>query len=139
MPVEESSPGDGDLAVTERARRSPVRTRLLAAVAIAILVVQLVVVVGAVSGAPWWFSWGPNDYLYQYRIDTTVSGRPLDAAAIERRYGVAADGIFEDPIEGLLGIVRSYESTYGRHDHARVVVHYRLDNGREQTWKLGAS
>lgn len=127
------------MAVTERVARAPARSRLLAGVAVAILVVQLVVVVGALTGASWWFAWGPNDYLYQYRIDTTISGRPLDPGAIRRRYGVAANGIFEDPIGGLLGIVRSYESTYGRHDHAVVVVHYRLDNGRERTWQLGAS
>jgi hypothetical protein len=127
MAVEESGPGGEQLAV---------RSRALAGVGVAILVVQAVVVVGALTGASWWFSWGPNDYLYQYRIEATVGGRALDAAQIKHRYQVDADGIYENPIEGLFGIVRSYESTYGRHDPAMVVIRYRLDAGRERSWRL---
>ena len=128
------------MAVTERTTRSSsARSRLLAAIGIAILAVQLVVVVGALTGASWWFSWGPNDYLYQYRIDATVGGRALDARSIERRYHVAPDGIYENPIEGLFGLIRSYESTYGRRDPAAVTVRYRLDDGREHTWRWTAS
>jgi hypothetical protein len=128
------------LAVTEReqlrgARGRSLGGRVLAAVAIAIIVVQLVVVVGALTGAPWWFSWGPNDYLYQYRIEATIAGRALDAVQIKERYGVDADGIYENPIEGLFGIVRSYESNDAGHDPAVVVIWYQLDGGREQIWR----
>ncbi len=126
------------MAVTQGVQQKRAWSRLLAAVGIAILAVQVVVVVGALAGASWWFSWGPNDYLYQYRIDATVAGKPLDAADIEHRYHVDAGGIYENPIDGLLGLIRTYESTYGRNDRASVVVRYRLDNGREHVWQLRA-
>ncbi len=116
-------------------RERPWRRRLLTALGIAVLLLELGFVVGGIAGASWWFTWGPNDHLYRYRISVSVRGRPLDAAAIERRYHRPARGAYEDPIVELEDLVHQYETTYGRDDNATVVIKATSSGEEEVVWR----
>ena len=109
---------------------------MVAAAGIVMLLAELAFVLASIVGHTSWFSWGPNDYFYRYRIHTTVDGHPLGEEAVEERYRLGEDGIFEDRIEALFDLIRQYERTYGRADHATVVVRYRRDDGASRTWRL---
>lgn len=121
----------------ESRRRTGLQRALVALGTLALLI-ELVVVVGGAVGASWWFDWGPNDHLFTYRISASVSEHRLTDAEVGDRYRTAPSGIYENPIDGLFGIVRSYESTYGRHNSARVVIRYRLNGGAERVWRWRA-
>jgi hypothetical protein len=82
-----------------------------------------------------YFCWAPHDSQSEYRIEATVSGEPLDAAAIERRYRISPTGVEGRSIQLVLDVVRLYEETLGRENPARVVVHYRVNGGEAREWR----
>ncbi len=120
--------------------------RLVAVLGGLFLAAQLVAVVHEHLGPTRYFAWAPNDYVVQYDLRVEVDGRALDARQIDARYGRlygssagnARDpylrGVWEFPPEQLIDILRQYEQTYGRNQHARVHLDYRLDGGARKAW-----
>ncbi len=110
------------------------------------LAAQVVAVADQHRGPTRYFAWAPNDYVVEYDLRVQVDGRPLDAAQIDSRYGrlygasagSTGDpylrGVWEFPPEQLIDIVRQYEQTYGRQQHAHVLLDYRLDGGARHAW-----
>jgi len=112
--------------------------RFLTAIGAVILLAQLGNVVYAhVAGSRRYFAWAPNDYAVIYTINTEVHGRQLTPSQVKERYEIKAHGLFEDPPQRLIDYLNRYEKTYGAAEHARVVLRYRLDGHREQTWQRG--
>lgn len=100
-----------------------------------LFLVQIVSVVRARYVPTRWFSWAPNDYAVGYDLHVRMDGRNLSAVEIGDRYSIPAAGVYENPAENLIEIVQERERTYGRNDHADVVLDYRPNGGPQQEWR----
>ena len=105
------------------------------AAAICLFLVHIVAVVRARSVETRWFSWAPNDYAVGYTLQVKMNGRPLSDSEIGSRYAVPAQGVYENPVQNLIEIVSERERTYGRNDHAEVLLTYRPNGGAAQEWR----
>jgi hypothetical protein len=93
------------------------------------LACQLVMIVYA-RFVPWrYFCWAPNDYNVEYTLQVTAKGSTLTPQEVGQRYHLT-EGVYHSPVQHIIDIVQQYEETYGRNDHARVVLVYHV-NGRE--------
>jgi hypothetical protein len=109
-----------------------------AAVGVAVLLAQLVVIVIAhTTGccAARYFAWAPNDYSVDYHATATVNGHLLSPSAFQTRYEVGSAGFWEDPVARLEHLLRRREQLYGGTDRVQLVVRYRLDGHRQSTWR----
>lgn len=84
-------------------------------------------------GCTRYLAWAPNDYDVAYRLDVVAGTRHLTAAEAKARYHLSGPR-WEFPVEQLQDLVRRYERSYGRDDHATVVLRYRISGRAEQTW-----
>jgi hypothetical protein len=82
-----------------------------------------------------WLAWAPNDYAVDYSLRVQVRERVLSKFETEERYGLPAKSLYENPPQNIMDIVRQYEQTYGRKDHAGAVLQYRLNGGPPQQWR----
>jgi hypothetical protein len=82
-----------------------------------------------------WICWAPNDYATWYRLDVRVNGRSLTPAEIEERYQLPGEYVYQNPPENIEDILRQYEQTYGKKDHAEVLLLYRVAGGPPQQWQ----
>jgi len=105
------------------------------AVAILFLLLQLVSFVYARFVPSRWLAWAPNDYAVDYTLSVQVDGRTLSNGETEARYGLPPKSMYENPPQNIMDIVRQYERTYGRKDHAQVLLQYRLNGGSQQQWQ----
>jgi hypothetical protein len=81
------------------------------------------------------FTWAVFEDVTQYNIHVTIGERLLTPAEISERYHIDAAGVYENPTQDIVYIVRQYEETYGREDHSRVVLTYCADGNRTIEWK----
>jgi len=100
-----------------------------------ILLFQLVMIGYARFVPSRYFCWAPYDIQSEYRLDVSIAGRPLTAAQIRSRYRRPKQGVDNRSIQHVMDIVRQYEETYGRNDHAQVVMKYRINGKAEQEWR----
>jgi hypothetical protein len=101
----------------------------------AFLLAQLASIIYAQFGPSRYFCWAPNDYMVEYRLNVDVNGRTLTPQQILLRYRKPETGIYQNVVQHLEDLVQQYETTYGRNDHAHVLLTYSI-NGREQKeWK----
>jgi hypothetical protein len=98
------------------------------------LVIQTVLVVASQLGESRWFSWAPHTVQVRYRIEATLDGRPLDARAIGRRFGVPATGWEAHAVKNLQDLIEQYARTYGRDERLTVMLRYAVNGRPEQTW-----
>ena len=82
-----------------------------------------------------WLAWAPNDYAVWYRLAVHMDGRDLTAEEIEKRYGLASEQVYENPARNIMDIVEQRERTYGRNDHAEVVLIYRPNGEPPKEWR----
>lgn len=82
-----------------------------------------------------YFCWAPNDYMVEYTLEVTIDGRTLPPLESRQRYRLSDQGVYENTVTHLIGIVRQYEQTYGRRDHAQVVIRYRVNGRQEKAWR----
>jgi len=82
-----------------------------------------------------YFCWAPHDSQSEYRIEAELYGKPLDEAAIERRYRISAKGVEARSIGLVLDVVRLYEEKTAPDERARVTVRYNVNGGAEQVWR----
>lgn len=103
---------------------------------ITLLLMQMAAVVHArLVPSRWLGAWAPNDYAVRYRLQVHVDSCLLSADETGERYGLRAEGVYENPVQNLMDIVRQREETYGREDHARVVLTYHRNRGRLEEWR----
>ena len=112
-------------------RRSSVR--LL--VGTTFLAAQLGMMVYARFNPSRYFCWAPNDYMVDYTLKVAVQGRVLTPEESRSRYRLPASQPYQNTAQHLIEIVRQYEQTYGRDDHARVRLKYRVNGREEQEWR----
>jgi hypothetical protein len=98
------------------------------------LLVQLFSVVYAQFGPARYFCWAPNDYMVEYKLSVMINGRALSPQEILLRYRKPPSGVFQNIVQHLEDIVRQYEQTYGRDDHARVFLKYSTNGRPQETW-----
>jgi hypothetical protein len=81
-----------------------------------------------------YFCWAPNDYAVSYSIQVKINGRTLSPEEIKLRYRLAASGVYENVVVHLIDIWRQYETTYGRNDHAQIVLIYSTNGAPQKEW-----
>jgi hypothetical protein len=109
------------------------RARLIAGCLI--LFFQLVMVGYARFTPARYFCWAPFDIQSEYSLHVLVDNRPLTEAEVYHRYRRAKNGYDSRSIQHLIDIVQQYEQTYGRQDHARIVMKYRVNGKLAQEWR----
>lgn len=100
-----------------------------------LLLLQIVSVVHARFVSSRWLAWAPNDYALDYRLHVNVDGRGLSGDEIGKRYHLPPQGLYENPAQNLIDMVSQRERTYGRNDHAEVVLQYQPNGGEVQEWR----
>jgi hypothetical protein len=69
-----------------------------------------------------------------YQIRVTENGYDLTPAEIQARYGLPEEGLIEEPATDIEDLIRQYEQTYGRTDHAHVTYTYQINGGPQEVW-----
>jgi len=100
-----------------------------------ILLFQLVMIGYARFVPARYFCWAPYDIQSEYRLDVSIASRKLTASQIRSRYRRPRQGVDNRSIQHVMDIVRQYEETYGRNDHAEVSMKYRINGKAEQEWQ----
>ena len=103
--------------------------------AICLLLLQIVSVIHARFVPSRWLAWAPNDYAVGYELQVRISGRRLSGDEVGKRYELPSEGVYENPAQNLIDIIRQREQTYGRNDQAEVVLVYRPNGGSPQEWR----
>jgi len=103
--------------------------------AICFLLLQIVSVVYARFVPSRWLAWAPNDYAIGYKMQVHIHGRPLSADEIGKRYSLLSEGVYENPAQNMIDIIRQNEQTYGRNEQAEVELAYRPNGGPVQEWR----
>jgi hypothetical protein len=103
--------------------------------AICFFLLQIVSVIYARFVPSRWLAWAPNDYANGYKMQVHINGRDLSANEIGTRYQLLPEGVYENPVQNLVDIIRQREQTYGRNDQAKVVLAYRPNGGPVQEWR----
>lgn len=100
------------------------------------LALQLCLVVHA-QFTPWrYFCWAPNDYANTFSLDVNIGGHQLTPSQALARYHLEnRKSSYENPATHIMDTVRQYEKTYGRDDHAEVVLRWTLNGHEPQTWR----
>ena len=82
-----------------------------------------------------YFCWAPYDSQNDFAIEVVIGGRALSPQGIYQRYRRPQQGTDNRSIQHIIDILRQYEQTYGRNDHARVVMTYRVNGREEKAWQ----
>jgi len=85
-----------------------------------------------------WLAWAPNDYAVWYELQVYVDGRNLSPSEIERRYGLAAEQVYENPASNIMDIVAQRERTYDQGNHVEVLLIYRPNGESPKEWRWPA-
>jgi len=105
------------------------------AAALAILGFQVAMIVYARFVPSRYFCWAPYDIQTEYRLRVEVNGRELTGREIRARYRRPQQGTDNRSPQHVMDIVAGYEERYGRNDHARVTMRYRVNGKEEQIWR----
>jgi hypothetical protein len=114
------------------------RTRFPAsdAACAALLVVQLAGVVHARLVPHRYFCWAPFDVLTRYELTVSLpGGKVLAGPAAGDRYHFHDYGVDNRSPWNVIKAVRDYEETYGKTDHAEVVVRYAVNGAHRGEWR----
>ena len=85
-----------------------------------------------------YFCWAPNDYVNPYSLEVTLGDRQLSPAEVRARYQIPSSRsrCYENPATHIIDFVRQYEQTYGRGEHAQVLLTWRRDgHDPEYRWR----
>ena len=84
-----------------------------------------------------YFCWAPNDCIVEYGLQVTVGGRALAPEESFQRYHLPKDG-YQSPVQHIIDMIQQYEQTYGKNDHAGVLMKYRVNGREEKEWRWPA-
>lgn len=82
------------------------------------------------------FCWAPYDSHTLFEVFVTIDGRTLSLQETEKRYGYKMKGWEQRSIDNVFSLIKQYERTYGKDDHAEVKVIYSTNGHPEKEWKL---
>ena len=80
------------------------------------------------------FCWAPYDMHTRFTVDVVLGGRQLSANEVARRYHYHSRGWEPRSIYNLQSMIRQYESTYGRDEHAQVSMRYEINGHPPVLW-----
>src|SRR5438045_282056 len=102
----------------------------------AFLLAQLFSVVHAQFGNSRYFCWAPNDSMVSYRLEVKINGRVLGPEDIIQRYrGPRLSGVYQNAVQNLKDYLQQYETTYGRDDHAQILMRYSVNGRPDKEWR----
>jgi hypothetical protein len=102
----------------------------------AFLLAQLASIIYAqVAGNERYFCWAPNDYMVSYQLQVQIEGRILDREATRMRYRLPSYHVYQNMVTHIESTIRQYETTYGRNDHAAVLLKYSNNGAPEREWR----
>jgi hypothetical protein len=102
---------------------------------IVFLLLQLAAIAHARFVPSRWLAWAPNDYAVWYQLDVGVNGHFLSPQEIEQRYQLPAEHVYQNPPQNIIEMIEQYERTYGRNDHAEVVLRYCVNGRSSVEWR----
>lgn len=106
------------------------------AIAVLFLSAQLFSIVYAqVAGDERYFCWAPNDYMVSYHLQVKIDGRVLNREEVRLRYRLPSYRTYQNIVTHLENIIRQYETTYGRNDHAEIMLEYSTNGGPWKEWR----
>jgi len=104
-------------------------------IGIVFLLLQLAAIAHARFVPSRWLSWAPNDYAVSYQLNVLVNGHSLSPEEVEKRYQLPAEHVYQNPPQNIVDMVEQYERTYGRNDHADVVLRYCVSGRDWAEWR----
>ena len=107
-------------------------------IGVAFLLLQVASAAHAQFVSSRWLAWAPNDYAVWYRLQVHLEGRDLSPSEIARRYGLAAEQVYENPARNVMDIVQQREQTYRQNDPAEVLLIYRPNGEPPREWRWSA-
>lgn len=105
------------------------------AVGVAILGFQLAMIVYARFVPARYFCWAPYDIQTEYWVDANVNGHKLTPAEVRARYRRTQHGTDNRSPQNVMDMFQGYEEHYGRGDHSRIIMRYRVNGKEERVWK----
>src|SRR5215469_2010622 len=112
------------------------RARACNLAAATFLALQLCLVVHAQFTPRRYFCWAPNDYANTFSLNVKINGAELSPDRALARYHLEGRKFsYENPAIHIADTVRQYEETYGRADHAELVLRWSLNGHELQTWR----
>jgi hypothetical protein len=112
---------------------------LPAAIAIALMATQLLLIAYARTTPARYFCWAPFDMQTDYTLDVSLDGRKLSPQEIRARYRRPAKGTDNRSVQNLIDIIQLYEERYAGNQRAEIVMRYRINGKQEQTWTYPSS
>ena len=111
-----------------------------------LLIAQLALIIYARFDVAKYYCWAPHDQQCVFHLSVIIDEQPLLNEQINKRYHFNTwrywdDGAYEwvnlesRSIKNVESIIRQYEKTYGKDDHAKVTLSYRVNGGQEETWQ----
>lgn len=83
-----------------------------------------------------YFCWAPNDYANSFSLRVKVDGKDLSSDQALARYHLQdLRYSYENPATHITDLVTQYEETYGRNDHAQVIMLWSFNGHSTQTWR----
>jgi hypothetical protein len=105
-------------------------------IAVTFLIAQLISIIYAqVVGTERYFCWAPNDYMVSYQLQVKINGRVLGREETRLRYRLPSYRTYQNIVTHMENIIRQYETTYGRNDHAEIVLKYSNNGGPHKEWR----
>ena len=83
-----------------------------------------------------YFCWAPYDEHTYYDISVKVNGQLLSKKDTEQRYHYQAVGWEPRAIDNVFSVIRQYETSHGKDEHAKVQVLYRTNGHDEKIWSF---
>ncbi|MBR9914925.1 MAG: DUF3421 domain-containing protein [Algicola sp.] len=80
------------------------------------------------------FCWAPYDSHTKFEVLVTINGRTLSSEEASDRYHYKMKGWEQRSIHNIISLIRQYERSYGKNDHAEVTLIYATNGHPEQTW-----
>ena len=80
------------------------------------------------------FCWAPYDSHTKYEISVTIDNKVLSKDNIKKRYHYRVSGWEKRSIHNVFSYIKSYETSYGKNDDAKVIVTYSVNGNPQQIW-----
>ena len=105
------------------------------AIAVGILLFQVGAIVYARFYPTRYFCSAPNDAITIFNVEVITRQKALTKDEIQNRYRFFRYGFDDRTPAHVIDIIRQYETTYGKNEHAKVVVNYSVNGKPMETWQ----
>ncbi|WP_431132501.1 hypothetical protein [Psychroserpens mesophilus] len=81
------------------------------------------------------FCWAPYDSHIKFEVFVTINGKKLTPEETYARYKYKMNGWEQRSIDNIFSLISQYERTYGKDDHAQVLMIYSINGHEEKEWR----